>query len=93
MDGLKQLCLHKLHGDLGKFNISANGAEMVEALEIAYDNTTVTNETGSPQELRDLVLTYALERSKELVKSKDFRTLLIKGGEFVADFTCQALGS
>lgn len=88
IDDLKRLCLHKLHRDLLAFNLIGNGVEdIIDLLEYSYNNTERADEDfpGVGVELRDLVKTYAVSMSLELVKVPAFRTVFVKGGDLAAD--------
>ena len=95
VEGLKQLCLHKLHRDLMVLELKEdNVSGVIELLEYTYDNTAKEedNAGGVGVELRDLVMAYAASKANELIKFEKFREMLTKGTDLVADFTVQALG-
>lgn len=99
IDGLKQLCLHKLYRDLLHLKLNeATVSEVVELITYAYDNTSGDTqiddnqiEDGIGKNLRDLVVAYAVWKADELTQYKSFKSMVGHGGDHVTDIFCMVL--
>lgn len=84
-----EICLNKLHRDLGLLEITDNAvAELADLLLYAYTNTRDDGDIldGSCDPLRDLIMSYISRHSAKLMKYKNFREILAAGGPPTADF-------
>lgn len=87
---LRQLSLYKLHRDLCAFDLGRDFSKAVaDAIEYAYSEVSADGkeEKSAPgQELRELLLAYAVCRADVLVDSEEFFDLLQRGSNFAGVF-------
>ena len=89
VEPLKKICLHKLRQDLSELKPNeSNIEEIVTMLVYTYDNSTAGKGDGIGEDLRELVIKYAVWKAEVLVKYDLFKAMLMSGGQVVADFTC-----
>lgn len=91
---LKDICLHKLHNNLVATKITDETIDyLIELILYTYANTSDEGDIlrGTANKLRDLVMAYAAEHSKEIIQYPAFRHMLSAGGTQAADFMALAL--
>jgi hypothetical protein len=88
---LKQLALFKLHRDLCVLQLGpGNATAFIDTVEFVYSNTAVVGNKEDVRQikndLREVVLAYAVCYADTLVDNEYFLALLKVGGDLAADF-------
>ena len=87
---LKGFCLHMLFHNLKDVNVDDSTIEhVVDLLRYIYDNTEPAGDitTHKANDLRRLIMAFAVAHAKDVMKYPIFKQLQVDGGDLAADFT------
>lgn len=92
---LQDICLHKLHRALTTYKVKDGSIdEVIDLVSYTYVHTSEEGDIlkGNADRLRDLVMAFVKDKTKELMKYEGFRFMLGAGGPQTADFFAITFG-